>query len=108
MINSAFLGAFQSAIITNGVHHDLALGSEKIGGQDERHAHHDEKAGLHPPGTVLHLQAIERDGGDEQCGDKQHHTGITETVKGLEELHRDLIHSLSAHSYGACGLAGQG
>ena len=107
-MKSAFLGAFQSAFVTDSVHHDFALGSEEIGGHDEHHAHRDEEAGFQPPGTVLHLQAIECDSGDEECGYKQHHTGIAETVKGLEELHRDLTHSFSAHSYGACSLAGQG
>ena len=107
-MGSAFLGAFQTAFIADGVHHDLALRGKEVGGQNEYDAHHDEEAGLHPPGAVLHLQAVECQSGDKQCSDKQHYSRITETVKGLEELHRDLIHSLSGHSYDVCSVAGQG
>ena len=107
-MDSAFLGTFQTTFVADRIHHDLALVGEEIGGQDKQDSNDAKKCGLQPEGAVVQLQAVKDQRRDKQRGHQQDHAGITKAEKGLEELHRDVFHRKSDHSYDARGVGEQG
>ncbi len=107
-MGSAFLGSFQTTFIADRVHHDLTLAGKKIGHQHEQDRDDAQKQEFQPPRPAMQLQAIKCKGDDKQRGHQQHHAGIAQTVKGLEELHCEMARRKSANSYDACSVEGQG
>lgn len=86
-MNSTFLGTLQSAVVANGVHHELALCCQVIGHDDKEHQDNAEKQSFQRPRTLVQLETAEAQSCNKQSRQQQDDTGITETVKRFEELH---------------------
>jgi len=107
-MRSAFLGALQATFVADSIHHDLAFCSEEVGCQNKQNCNDTEERCPQPRGSVLKFQTVECQGCHKQCSHQQDHAGITETEKGLEELHRVVAQRKSEHSYGANSVGEQG